>query len=66
MARLPPYAPELNPVEAIRSYLKTHEIANLCRETIAEVGQFACNRLKSMQRRPNLVAAFWQQAELAF
>ncbi|MBL8502297.1 MAG: IS630 family transposase [Rhodocyclaceae bacterium] len=66
VARLPPYAPELNPVEAIWAYLKKHEIANLCLATIGEVGQFARNRLKSMQRRPNLVVAFWKQAELAF
>lgn len=66
VARLPPYAPELNPVEAIWAYLKKHEIANLCLNTIGEVGQFARNRLKSMQRRPNLVVAFWKQAELAF
>lgn len=66
VARLPPYAPELNPVEAIWAYLKKHEIANLCLDTIGEVGQFARNRLKSMQRRPTLVTAFWKQAELAF
>jgi transposase len=66
VARLPPYAPELNPVEAIWGYLKKHEIANLCLNTIGEVGQFARNRLKSMQRRPALITAFWKQAELAF
>ena len=65
IAFLPPYAPELNPVEAIWAYLKKHEIANLCLNSIGEVGQFARNRLKSMQRRPNLIRAFWQQAELA-
>ena len=65
IARLPPYAPELNPVEAIWAYLKKHEIANLCLDSIREVGQFARNRLKSMQRRPHLVASFWKQAELA-
>ena len=34
VARLPPYTPELNPVEAIGAYLKKHEIANLCLSTI--------------------------------
>ena len=66
VARLPPYAPELSPVEAIWAYLKKNEIANLCLNTIGEVGQFARNRLRSMQRRPNRVAAFWKQAELTF
>jgi len=65
IAFLPPYAPELNPVEAIWAYLKKNEIANLCPTTIAEVSDFARRRLKSMQRRPKLIRAFWQQAELA-
>ncbi len=64
VARLPAYAPELNPVEAIWAYLKKHEIANLCLGTIGEVSQFARNRLKSMQCRPTLITAFWKQAEL--
>jgi transposase len=64
MAFLPPYAPELNPVEAIWAYLKQHEIANLCPADLAEVSDFARRRLKSMQRRPRLVRAFWKQAEL--
>ncbi|ABM59067.1 transposase [Verminephrobacter eiseniae] len=34
--------------------------------TIGEVGPFARNRLKSMQRRPALINAFWKQAELNF
>lgn len=62
---LPPYAPELNPVEAIWAYLKKHEIANLCPTHLAQVSDFARRRLKSMQRRPKLIRAFWQQAELA-
>lgn len=65
IAFLPPYAPELNPVEAIWAYLKKHEIANLCPANLAEVSDYARNRLKSMQRRPKLIRAFWKQAELA-
>ena len=62
--RLPAYAPELNPVEYIWGYLKQRELGNLCLHTISEVGAFARGRLKSMQRRPRLITAFWQQAEL--
>ena len=64
LERLPAYAPELNPVEYIWGYMKQRELANLCLRTIGEVGTFARNRLKSMQRRPRLITAFWQQAEL--
>ena len=63
---LPAYAPELNPAEYIWGHLKQHEIGNLCVKNLAELSPFARNRLRSMQRRPRLIAAFWVQAELAF
>jgi len=64
LEKLPAYAPELNPVEYIWGYMKQRELANLCLHTIGEVGTFARNRLKSMQRRRQLITAFWQQAQL--
>jgi hypothetical protein len=42
-----------------------HKIANFCAKDIGKVSDFARRRLKSMQRRPTLVRAFWKQAELA-
>lgn len=64
-AALPPYAPELNPVEAIWAYLRVHEIADPCPTAIGDVSDFALRRLKSMQRRPRRIQAFWRQAALA-
>ncbi len=49
IASLPPYAPEINPVEAIWAYLKKREIANLCCSTIAEVSDFARRHLPDHQ-----------------
>lgn len=51
---LRPYAPELNPVLAIRAYLKKHEIANLCPTHLAEFSDFARRLPKSTHRRPKL------------
>lgn len=64
LERLPGYAPELNPVEYLFGYAKQRELANLCLYTIHEVKAYATRRLKSMQRRPMLITAFWKQAEL--
>lgn len=61
---LPGYAPELNPVEYVWGHLKCHELANLCATHIEQVKRSARQRLRSMQRRPALIAAFWKQAEL--
>jgi hypothetical protein len=38
--------------------------AALLRENFSQLTELACKRLKSMQRRPTLVTAFWKQAEL--
>jgi transposase len=61
---LPAYAPELNPVEYVWSYCKQHELPNFCPEDFTQLSEFARKRLRSMQRRPKIIRACWQQAEL--
>lgn len=61
---LPGYAPELNPVEHIWSYLKEHELPNLCPRELWQLSTAARDALRRMRRRPTLVTAFWKQAEL--
>ncbi len=55
--RLPPYAPELNPVEPVWSHLK-RSLANLTKHTLAELTSLVKTRLKRMQYRPGLLAGF--------
>lgn len=62
--RLPAYAPELNPSEYIWGHLKYHELPNFCARNFAQLTDVARRRLRSMQRRPALVRAFWIQSEL--
>ena len=64
LERLPSYAPELNPVEYVWGYWKHHELPNLCPKTFGQLSAHARAALRRMRRRPTLVAAFWQQAEL--
>lgn len=64
VAFLPPYAPDLKPVEYLWAWLKRHALANFCPDNLSELLFTARNRLKSVQRRPNIIAACWQQAEL--
>jgi transposase len=61
---LPAYAPEMNPVECIWGYLKHHAMPNYCATDLGDLAGRASRNLRSMQRRPTLVRAFWQQAEL--
>lgn len=62
--RLPPYAPELNPVEYMWGHLKCHEIANLITTQAWELSFEATAALRRMRRRPAIIAACFSQAEL--
>lgn len=64
LERRPAYAPELNPVEYVWGYLKHHAMPNSCAADLGDVAHRARRNLRSMQRRPTLVRAVWQQAEL--
>ena len=64
IAFLPPYAPDLNPVEYLWAWLKRHALANYCPNNLAELHASARNQLKSAQKRPSIIAACWMQATL--
>ncbi len=64
--RLPAYAPELNPVEYIWSYLKQHELPNVCAKDLWSLGELARKKLRRMRRRKQILTACWQQSSLLF
>ena len=54
MAFLPPYSPDLNPVEYLWAWLKRHALANFCPANLDELNVTARNKLKSAQHpRPS-------------
>jgi transposase len=55
--RLPPYAPELNPVEPVWSHLK-RSLANLTKHNITELTTLVKTRLRRMQHRPGVLDGF--------
>ena len=64
LAYLPPYAPDLNPVEYLWAWLKRHALANYCPNNLSELHQNTRNKLKSAQKRASIIAACWMQAAL--
>ncbi len=64
MALLPPYAPDLNPVEYLWAWLKRHALANFCPNTLGELKDTARRKLKRGQKRKTIIMACWKQAEL--
>ena len=61
---LPPYAPELNPVEYLWGYWKHHQLPNVCPKDLWQLSDGARRTLRRLRRRPHLITAFWKQATL--
>lgn len=55
--QLPPYAPELNPVEGVWSHLK-RSLANLTQHSLGQLAALVKTRLKRMQYRTGLIEGF--------
>jgi transposase len=55
---LPPYAPELNPVEYAWCYLKMNPLANAAPPDVNALGKMACRRGRSLSRRSGLLRSF--------
>ncbi len=61
--QLPPYASELNPVESVWALLK-RSLANLVKRNLSELTALVKTRLRLMQYRPGLLAAFLARTRL--
>src|SRR5436309_358677 len=61
--RLPPYAPELNPVEPVWSVLK-RSLANLVKQDIGQLTALVKTRLRRMQYQPGLLEGFLAKPRL--
>ena len=62
---LPPYAPELNPVEYLWGHWKQHTLPNVCPKDLWQLSEGARRTLRRLRRRPRLISAFWRQSSLA-
>ena len=61
---LPPYAPELNPVDHVWSYVKYGRLANYCPHDLAELRKRVRAEFRKMQKRPRLLAALFRRTGL--
>jgi len=55
---LPPYAPELNPVEGVWGYLKRNPLANHAADDADELARTALGHTRHVARRPALLRSF--------
>lgn len=61
---LPPYAPDLNPVEQIWNNGKRRDLANLTPTDVADLRRHVRRSLIGQRNRPNLLASFFDHAGL--
>ena len=61
----PPYAPDLNPVEFIWTWLKTNPLANLACLDLDTLSTTARHHTRSLQHQPHLLRACLQHTPLA-
>ena len=55
---LPPYAPELNPVEYVWSYTKMNPLANVTVMDVAALADRTRRSVKSIQKKQSLLRSF--------
>jgi len=63
---LPPWAPELNPVEPIWSWLKYGELANFVPDDTDVLDDEVVDRLIELKFDPELLRALWERSDLPF
>ncbi len=61
---LPPYAPELNPVDHIWSYVKYNRLANYCPLNLAELRKRIIAELSRVQKMPDLLESLFSHTGL--
>ena len=65
LERLPTYAPTLNPVEQLWSWLKYGRLCNYAAENLQSLCRAAHRELRSAQRTQSRLHALWNACELA-
>lgn len=61
----PAYAPELNPVESVWSYLKGHSLVNLAAKNVQELATRTDRATRRVQREPRLLRSFFRATPLS-
>lgn len=61
----PPYAPELNPVDNVWSYVKYNRLPNYAARNLYDLRQRITRELCRLQKRPDLLRSFFKHTGLS-
>ena len=62
--RLPPYAPDLNPSEAVWNHLKNVDLKNLCCFNFEHLRRELAIAIVKLRSKPRLIQSFFDEAKL--
>ena len=62
--RMPPYAPELNPVEPLWGYLKMKSLSNLAALDLPELTRVSRYQSRLLKKKPDLLRSLAQSSPL--
>ncbi len=65
LERLPPYAPDLNPVEYLWEHLKYDELVNFAAQDVKELDRVAHEILGQIRQQPQRLKSFWEHCKLS-
>ena len=66
LERLPAYAPDLNPVEAVWGWLKYGKLPNFVPEGLHDLDDWVVEYLVELRHDPELMRALWEGSDLPF
>jgi putative transposase len=66
LERLPAYAPDRNPVEAVWSWLKYGQLANFVPDGVSDLDDEVIDRLLELEADPGLLRVLWERSDLPF
>jgi putative transposase len=66
LERLPAYAPDLNPVEVVWSWLKYGKLANFVPANVGELHDWVLEYLVPLKYEPHLLRNLWDGSQLPF
>jgi len=61
---LPPYAPDLNPVEQVRSHAKYSDLANFIPDDLADLDRAVRPSMAGQRDQPSLIRSYFHLAGL--
>lgn len=64
LEQLPAYAPDLNPVEPVWSWLKWGRLSNFAPDTLDELDDWVVEWLVTLKHDPDLLRALWERSDL--